>query len=168
MVIGIGGISRSGKSLIAGKIQDILSGRKVQIICQDKYIPKEENIPVIRDEIDWECPESLDFVRFREAILQASKNKDVVIAEGLMAFYDKSIENLYDFKIFVEITEKVFRERKKTDLRWGAFPDWYTDHIWDSYLKYGKIERGRADFLYLDGNTAPDEKLLQTFLLKNL
>ena len=85
-----------------------------------------------------------------------------------MVFYDKSIENLFDRKIFIEITEKVFRERKKTDLRWGSFPDWYPGHIWDSYLKYGKIEGGRADLLCLDGNADPDEEALRAFLLKNV
>jgi len=166
MLVGIGGVSRSGKSLVAQKIKELFPNKTVQIVCQDDYIPQEDAIPRIHGEIDWECPESLDFKKFSKALLSACENNDWVIGEGLMVFYDKNIEGLFDKKIFVEISEDVFRSRKKPDLRWGPFPDWYIGHIWNSFLKFGKIEMGRKDVLYLDGNTTLNEITLRKFLEK--
>lgn len=167
MIIGIGGVSRSGKSLVAQKIKEIFSGKTTDIICQDDYIPDEKNIPRVRGEIDWECPESLDFLQFKKAIVKAAEQVEIVIAEGLMVFYDPSVEQLFDRKIFVEVPEEIFRERKITDLRWGPFPAWYMDHIWRSYLKFGKIAPGRSDVLYLDGTVEPDAETLRDYLVHN-
>jgi len=164
MIIGIGGVSRSGKSTLAEIINSIFSQDKLVIIPQDNYVFDEEEIPVIQDEIDWECPESIDFERYKVALEKASEANDVAIAEGLLAFYDEKINQLYDKKLFVSIGEKIFRERKVSDLRWGRFPDWYIDHIWDSYLKYGKINVNSIDYLHLDGSKPFDQDLIKEFL----
>lgn len=164
MIIGIGGVSRSGKSTLAEIINSIFNQDKLVIIPQDNYVFDEEEIPEIRGEVDWECPESVDFERYKVALEQASEANDVVIAEGLLAFYDEEINQLYEKRIFVSVGEKIFRERKVSDLRWGSFPDWYIDHIWDSYLKYGKINVNSIDYLLLDGSKPFDQDLIKEFL----
>ncbi len=164
MKIGIGGISRAGKTQLANFIKDLFPDRKVVILCQDDFIFEQDKLPVIKDEIDWESPDSIDFGKFREAINTAGKGYDIVIAEGLLIFYNSGICKEFEKKIFVHIDESVFRKRKLKDTRWGSFPDWYVDHIWDSYRKYGMVARGREDFLYLDGTRDFDREKILDFL----
>jgi len=73
-----------------------------------------------------------------------------------MAFYKPEICNLFDKRIFIEISYDTFIERKERDLRWGNIPKHYFDHIWESYLKYGKIPRTEAEYLTIDGERSID------------
>ncbi|MDX2443710.1 MAG: hypothetical protein QNK30_07905 [Bacteroidales bacterium] len=164
MIIGIGGVSRSGKSTLAEIINSIFNQDRVVIIPQDNYVFDEEAIPEIRGEVDWECPESIDFPRYKSALEEASEFNDVIIADGLLAFYDEEINQLYDKRIFVSVGEKIFRERKVSDLRWGSYPHWYIDHIWESYLKYGKINVNSIDYFHLDGSKSFDKDLIKEYL----
>ena len=164
MKIAIGGISRAGKTQLANLIKNLFPNRQTLMLCQDDFVFEQDKLPVIKNEIDWESPASIDFRKFREAINKGTEEYDIVIAEGLLIFYDSGICTKFEKKIFVHIDEAVFRERKLTDTRWGSFPDWYVDHIWDSYRKYGRVERGRDDFLYLDGSRDFDIKKILEFL----
>jgi len=164
MIIGIGGISRSGKSSMAALIKGLYPKKKVSIFCQDDFVFPVSKIPKINGEVDWECPESIDFGYFHCALEEASFVNDIVITEGLLVFNKPEIISLLDKKIFISISEKVFRKRKITDTRWGSFPDWYVDHIWGSFLKYGKIEYGIRDFLYVSGEKKFDEREIKDYL----
>ena len=84
MTIGIGGISRSGKSTLAALIFQLFTvdegnpdffgkgGQTANILAQDDYVFPNEQIPIIRNgneiEIDWEIPESIDFQRYKKAV----------------------------------------------------------------------------------------------------
>ena len=152
MKIGIGGVSRAGKTKLANFIKDLFPGLKLIILCQDDFVFDQDKLPMVKDEIDWEVPASIDFRKFLDAINMAAKDHEIVIAEGLLVFYNSQLCKEFDRKIFVHIEEDIFRKRKLKDTRWGSFPGWYVDHIWESFMKYGMIENGRRDFLYLDGN----------------
>ena len=140
-LFGIVGVSRSGKSFLAKGILDhyTRSGLKVKTLDQDDYVFHGSKIPIINNHVNWECPESIDFVRFKHAISESLKVNDVTIAEGLMVFWDPDIFNLFDYKIFIELSREVFIKRKQADLRWGKEPNWYIDHIWDANLQYGQF-----------------------------
>ncbi len=158
MITGIGGISRSGKSFLAQKFKELLEkeGHTVIVLDQDDYVFPEKEIPLIRDHINWEVPESIDWERFRGAAIEAEKMFDHVIVEGLMVFWNPSILALYNKRIFIELSHDEFMHRKQSDLRWGKEPDWYVEHIWDSYIKYGQIPDGMDIDMVLDGEGAFD------------
>lgn len=143
MIIAIGGVSRAGKSTLSELLKEQfgLIGQTVAIIEQDKYVYKENDLPKIKSKIDWESPLSIDFQKFKKAITSAAKKHDHVIAEGLLVFFDKTLNALFDKSIFIKIPKALFIERKKIDLRWGSTPEpkWYIDHIWRSYKKYGML-----------------------------
>ncbi len=164
MIIGIGGVSNAGKSTLAKKIREMYSDKKVRILCQDDFVKPHYELPKIHEHIDWEVPESIDFDFYKSQIISASKSCDIVIAEGLFAFWDKSVSQLYDKNIFVNISEKTFRERKNRDLRWGKEPQWYIDHIWNNYLKYGKIEQDTGNILHLSGEKEYPENKIKHYL----
>jgi len=154
MIIGIGGISRSGKSTLSEKLLKCFPGRKIAILHQDEYIKSGYNIPFIKDQIDWEDPESIDFQRLIYEFYWLAQNVDILILEGIFAFHNEDLNRMYNKKILMEIDFSTFIERKKKDKRWGKTPDWYFQHIWNSYFKFGHPEEMK-DYLVLKG----DEKI---------
>ncbi len=141
MVVGIGGVSRAGKSTLSNllKVQLEKHGLSVAIVRQDDFPISESELRIINGKADWEYPKSLNKKRIHLEINNQSLNHDLVIIEGLFC-YSEELKYPMDFKIFVEISKHTFIQRKKSDLRWGASPEppWYMDHIWESYLYYGR------------------------------
>jgi nicotinamide/nicotinate riboside kinase len=161
MIIGIAGVSRSGKTTLADLIQKKLveQGETSIVVHQDDYVMPESEIPKIRHRIDWECPQSIDFQRFKSEILEAKKHYKHVITEGLLNFWDEDINLLFDKKIFVEISKQTFLERRNKEKRWGFEPKWFYEHVWQSYLKYGKNGLNEAT-LVISGEEDFDENLI--------
>lgn len=154
MIIGIGGVSTAGKSSLAFQLRKHYSPRAtVKILCQDDFIKPESKIPRIKDHIDWECPDSINHEMYFQAIQRERKVNDIVISEGLFAFNDERIGSLYDKRIFMMISHHTFWKRKTEDLRWGKEPAWYIEHIWNNYLKYGKIASEHDNVLRLQSDT---------------
>jgi uridine kinase len=139
MIIGIGGISNSGKSKLAERLKEYYSNKKVIVLCQDNYAIPTAQIPKINGHTNWEIPESLDFDRFYNIILENEKTNDIVIAEGLFVFYNERFLELFDKKIFITIGKETFLKRKSADYRWGEEPDWYKEYIWESHQNYCKV-----------------------------
>jgi len=154
MIIGIGGVSTAGKSSLAFQLRKHYSKQaKVKILCQDDFIKPEQNIPRIQNHIDWECPDSINHEMYFQAIQREKKVNDIVISEGLFAFNDERISGLYNKRIFMMISKETFWERKSKDLRWGKEPAWYIEHIWNNYLKFGKIASEHENVLRLQSDT---------------
>jgi uridine kinase len=144
MIIGIGGISNAGKSSLANLIKlQLENDYKVKILCQDDFILSEDEIPKINGLTDWEYPSSINHQMYLQAVKRENQNNDIVISEGLFAFYDDELSKLYDKKIFLQIEKEVFINRKVNDHRWGKVPEWYVEHIWNSYQKYGKAKNSQ-------------------------
>lgn len=150
MIIGIGGSSNAGKSNLAALIAEACSPRKVAIFSQDDYVYPEQALPRIRDHIDWEHPDTIDFDRFRSDLESAAHENDLVIAEGLFLFCRPELNKVFDKMIYVGLQKETFHKRKSADLRWGREPEWYIDHIWSRHKQYGKPPDGN-DLLMLQG-----------------
>jgi hypothetical protein len=71
------------------------------------------------------------------------------------------LNSIFNKKIHVEISEKIFFERKSADIRWKE-PDWFIQHIWDAYLEYGA--RSTDDALIVDGSSLFDKKQIMDYL----
>jgi len=167
MIVGIGGVSRAGKTTLANLMAKLFLARNksVVIIHQDEYVHEERDIPKIKDRIDWEHPASIRTDDFRNAVIEANESHDLVIAEGLLCFNDPELTKRMDRKILVTIAKETFLERKKEDLRWGSEPDpaWYMEHIWESYLRYGQPQSD--DYFIIDGNQYFDLITVVQFIL---
>ena len=151
IVVGIGGVSRAGKTFLAELISQNNTARIVKTLAQDEFVKPIDEIPLIKGHIDWESPASIDFPRFKNAIISAAKESDIVIAEGLLSVYDPEIVNLFSKIIFISLSRDEFKRRKQNDLRWGTEPEWYIQHIWKSYLRFGQCHSDKADILMLSG-----------------
>lgn len=166
MIIGIGGVSMSGKSSLARLIKSKCSQRRISILCQDDFIMPQKDMPMIEGNTDWENPGSIDFDEFIASVLARDIENDVVIAEGLFAFSDQALSNLYDKQIFIKIPKPIFFKRKKLDKRWEIEPEWYIQHIWKSYLKFGKLPENQKNVLKLDGTQLIDIDNLMNYINK--
>jgi uridine kinase len=165
LCIGIGGVSRSGKTFLATLLQKEIPDSVV--IHQDTYIPHESEIPRIKNHIDWERPEAIDWISFRSAVENALRSEKSVIVEGLMVFQNSDINRLYNKSIFLKISREELFLRKQTDLRWGREPDWYINHIWNSYLSFGQIPAAMNDILLIDGAKDIDLPVIMNYLQQN-
>lgn len=131
-VVGIGGCSRAGKTTLALQLQEALPFR-VQIISLDECVLPEEQIPLIRNHINWEIPASLDFQLLQRRFAEAAANAQVIIIEGLFVFNVPEIFSLLHLGIFLTISRRRFIADKKTDARWGIEPLWYIYYIWKAH-----------------------------------
>lgn len=140
MIVGIGGISRAGKSFLASELVRVLSGYHLSVIVldQDSFVLPEDRIPRIRDHVDWEIPESIDWPRLLKEVQQSNRLADIVIVEGLLALRHADLIRHYAFSIYIGLDQPEFVDRKKEDLRWGAEPDWYIEYIWQAHQLWGK------------------------------
>lgn len=140
MIIGIGGPSRSGKSTLALEMKAAFEreGRSVCIFDQDQFAFPEADLPRIQDRADWERPESMDFRRLEAAVREAADRFDVVIAEGILIFFDPALNALFDRRIFIDIDKEQYLERRRRETRWGPEPDWYLEYVWNCHLKWGR------------------------------
>lgn len=166
MIIGIGGASRSGKTLFAETIISLLPENKAKILSIDDYVLAKDKLPKIRNHIDWEIPDSYDFDLLKQDISKYSQKYPTLIVEGFIIYYDLDILSVFDLKFFIDIPKSTFVERKTKDLRWGAEPAWYIEYIWLSYLKYGRPKHFNSYHLF-SGETPPDLKRLQEVLYKS-
>ncbi len=128
--IAIGGISRSGKTEMARQLASCLSkkGYSVKVVSLDEYVHPEGKIPKIKDRIDWEHPDSIDW---DQVISLIDSEKGILIIEGIFAF-DRRIQPFVTINVLIQIDKRTFLERKRIDKRWGEEPDWYVEHIWQS------------------------------------
>lgn len=151
MIIGIGGVSRAGKSVLAEMLKDHFEseGKAVEVFSQDDFVKPKVSIPKVQGVPDWERPSTIKWDTLTKSLQNSTAN--VKIIEGLFAFYPASLRVMYDVKIFVEIEKELFDSRKSQDSRWADEPDWYPEHVWRSYKKYGQIKGGRDEYLVLNG-----------------
>lgn len=165
MVIGIGGASRSGKSTLAALLVNQFRDRDFTVIVlhQDDFVKKVSEIPLVNGEIDWETPLGIDFELSKDFLTYTAAHFDIVIFDGFLAFNEPTVNELFDKRLFVEISEDCFHQRKEEDTRWGIVPMWFREHIWSSYLQYGKSFDGER--LTISGEKDFDLTFITNYLM---
>jgi len=164
--IGIGGVSRAGKTTLSNYIQSLYPRKKTLVISMDEFVHKEENIPKIKDRIDWEDPASVDYQKIKETIEENLPHYDLIITEGILIFYSEEVNKLFNRRIFIDIPKSLFYIRRHSDKRWGEEPKWYIDYVWESYQKYGKLKETFSDTLYIRGNEPYSALTIDEYLFK--
>ncbi len=164
--IGIGGVSRAGKTSLSNYIKSLYPTKSILLIEMDDFVRNEADIPKIRNHTDWEHPISVDFKRLKKTLEEALNTYDIVITEGILIFYSEDLNQLFDKRIFINVPKTVFYKRRKEETRWGAEPDWYLDYVWKSYLKYGKLNDSDNNTLYIYGTEDWSPMLIDEHLFK--
>lgn len=164
--IGIGGVSRAGKTTLSNYIISLYPNKQSVIITMDDYVYETAQIPRIKDRIDWETPASVDYERIKRTIETSLEEYDLVITEGILIFYSEEVNKLFDKRVFIDIPKSLFYIRRHTDTRWGEEPKWYIDYVWESYLKYGQLKETFSDTLYVSGREDFSALLIDEYLFK--
>ncbi len=127
MIIGIAGGTGSGKTTVVRKILESLEESTVAVIPQDSYYNDQSHLPLdVRKKTNFDHPDAFEWsllahqiaeLKAGRAIEQPTYSyltctrledtvhvepKEVIIVEGIMALYDKSIREQMDLKIFVD------------------------------------------------------------------
>jgi uridine kinase len=162
-IIGIGGVSRSGKSTLARRLKEKLKHRKALLIDMDEYVLPESELPKIKGHADYEVPESIDYDRIIALLKTSDSVYEIIIVEGILAFANEKLNQLYDMTICMEISKSTYLDRRKVETRWGKDPSWYLEHVWDAHQKFGLCPH--ADFVF-SGEEEVTEDDLSNILIK--
>lgn len=86
-----------------------------------------------------------------DIVVEFKHRVDVVIVEGLFAFFNEALNEQYDKRLFVKVSKRTFFIRKAMDTRWGYEPTWFIEHIWKSFLANGQPPPNKSDFFTTSG-----------------
>ena len=127
IIIGIAGGTGSGKTTVVRKIVENLPEGSVAVIPQDSYYNDQSHLPLeVRKKTNFDHPDAFEWPLLARQIEDLRQGKaieqptysylictrlketihvephDVIIVEGIMALYDKTLRDQMDLKIFVE------------------------------------------------------------------
>ena len=127
LIIGIAGGSGSGKSTVARKVAESLTGASVAFIDMDAYYRNFAHLPIeARRRVNWDHPESFDLELLAEHLdrlaagdaiekpvydfvthtraerVERIAPADVVVIDGILLFVDESVRARCDVKVFVD------------------------------------------------------------------
>ena len=146
IIIGISGLSGSGKTTIATKMQRAFQekGLAVASMSQDYYYRDQKDIPLAqRSETNYDVPEAfehdllvkhLQTLKTGKAIqapvyefdqhtrnpskTQLIKPADIIIIEGILLFHDNEVFNQFNHSIFIEAQDEIcFARRLERDIK---------------------------------------------------
>ncbi len=166
LVIGFCGRSCSGKSTVVKELKEKYKGTILNII-QDKFFKVKAD--------NWESPDSLRIDRLTYSIKKLKSGKSthipshrwtevfdrevkphkVIIVEGHLLFVDDELSNLFDKKIWIDVSDaNILIRRTKRD---GTSNIKYVlEKVIPESKKYEEIQRKRADII-IDGNKTKEE-----------
>lgn len=117
-VVAIAGCSGSGKSTFTNLLKEDLKDLKVEVLGTDKFfnrpLPKMISPLSGLEYDDYNCPESLNFPAYLEAVkeLVAREDLDVVILEGLTVLYFPELRELENLKIYMDLDPEIRMYRR--------------------------------------------------------
>lgn len=154
----IGGVSRSGKSSLAKALQQDLSN--ATILHQDEFVLPHDQIPKVRDRIDWERPESIDWDALLIAYSSGRDKHQYIIIEGIFAFSNLTLNRIADFTVLLTLDKEQFFERRKVEHRWGEEPNWFIEHVWKSHTLFHNPHKLLPDWVFSYPKAAKYEEIL--------
>jgi uridine kinase len=140
-IIGICGGSASGKTTVCSEIISTLPNKRVITVSQDSFyrdLNEEENELASASDFNFDSPDAFDYEAFEQTIrdLKAGvtgvqipiydfktnsrlvgqteqlPSADVVLVEGILVFYTKTLRDLMDMKLFVDTDADVSLARR--------------------------------------------------------
>lgn len=167
LIIGVCGRSCSGKSTVIKELEEKYKGEFLHI-NQDKFFKVKAD--------NWESPESLRIDRliysikklkngqsthipshrWTEVFDREVKPHKIIIVEGYLLFVDAELSNLFDKRIWVEVSDaNILYRRTKRDGT-SKHIDYTMNVVIPESKKYEEIQRKRADII-IDGNKTKEE-----------
>lgn len=125
-VVGIAGASASGKSTVSEHLRSLLADYAVQVVHMDEYYreaacrPKIIGITDDVEYVDDNHPAALDIDRCYLDAQNAMGACEILIIEGIFAFWDERVFGMLDLKVFVDCdADERFARRVSRNLSFG-------------------------------------------------
>lgn len=184
LTIGICGASGSGKTTLAEELMARLPGRAT-LIHQDAYYRDHSHLPFEdRKRINYDHPEIFDHDLIYEDLRALTEGRpilekgydftqhrrhdpltpvvpgDVIIFEGIHAFYDARVRDLMDFKLFMKVDpdicllRRVQRDIMERGREIDGIAKQYLDTVKPMYEQYIRNYAEHADIIVAKGGKA--------------
>ena len=178
--IGIVGPSGSGKTTLCKSLK--ASSKQYEHVRLDNYFKYPRTFPKKGKFRNWELPSNLKFdllLRHLKALKNGNevhtktfpkragaksepltlKPKPIVLVEGFMLLKSKSVRNILDVKIYLDVHPQFMLKRRA--IRFGAvhINDYDTKVAIPEFLKYGIIQKKYAD--YVIDATKPQSRVIR-------
>lgn len=178
VVVGIGGLSGSGKTFLAREVARNLGGLKTVLIEQDSFYLGLDS--ELTEPINFDHPDAIDFSTLAEVVLNLSVglcakipiydfvthkrqgyrdehgHYDVVIVEGILVLTDSALRKLFDFTIYVDTDPDLclIRRLKRDCAERGRTADsvieQYLSTVRPMALQYVAPSADYADYRYVE------------------
>lgn len=181
MVIGIAGGTGSGKSTFTNRLKANF-GDKISVVYLDNYYRQRDDIPFEeRKRINYDHPDAFEMDLMVEQLRELKDGHaidcpvydysvhnrstetvhvnpaQVIIVEGILAFYDARIRDLMDIKIYVEadaderILRRVIRDVKERGRDVEGIARQYLDTVKPMHYVYVEPTKALADIVINSG-----------------
>ena len=194
MIILITGRSGSGKTTVVNSLISILDKSSVSYLHQDSYYQDQSQVPLEkRNFINFDHPDIIDIELFtkhlsdlsngitiekpiynykthtRETKTETIHSKEIILADGLYAFYTEKLRDLADIKVFVDVPNdicfirRLLRDTQERERSVESVINQYIETVRPMQEKYVLPLLKHADFIIKDGghNIQDIEKLVR-------
>jgi len=166
IVIGLSGVTNSGKTTVSNKLKTTLPN--IKVFNMDDYFLAEEDprhlpLPQFNNYANWEIESAVDFDKLTKDIrswkeTQKSGEKAVLIVEGIIIFKRRDLVNLCDKKYFLTLPKDLCWERRQLRTYLPPEPAGYFEAIcWPEYLRHREELQQLDDIEYVDGMKSEEE-----------
>ncbi len=178
ILIGISGPSASGKSLLANTIVNELGSDEVLVISEDSYYRDRKDIPFEeRIKINYDHPDSLEHnllfdhlkqlrdgktvqipqydysKHLRSEQSQTASSHRIIVLEGILLFFDKTLREMMDIRIFMDspldvcLLRRLRRDVLERDPHFDSVLEQYQNTVRPMYLQFIEPCKRYADII---------------------
>ena len=166
--IGVGGGSAAGKSTLAAVLAERLSPLQVEMIGQDRFFKRPEDMPKYYSGIQGDFrPAYNEPDSFKQEEMftycRGVAGGDVVILEGILVLWFAELRELMDFKIYIEadaderIIRRIRRNMKTLD-DYNPITEYYLESVRGQHREYNAPTRDYADLVVRGGMAQTEER----------
>lgn len=179
-LIGIGGVSASGKSTLAENLEAANVGVRFRF---DAYYKDEMTCPRTNGRVNWDLPESLHLDDVYRDLLELKHGRaiqmpvyergttnarvgtvlfepaPILLVEGIFLFTDARIRSLFDLKVWIDLSEEEAL-RRRMERQPNYDPTYHHECLWPGMERYVLPYRSDCDAV-LDGTQSRDTLMQQ-------
>lgn len=177
-VIGIGGVTNSGKTTLAKKLQKHLP--KCSVISQDDFFKPQSEIEIDKNGfLQYDVLEALNMEKMMSTVncrmesprqspvsteWRNAEEVPILIIEGFLIFNYQPLKTLWNRRYFLTIPyEECKRRRSKRVYEPPDPPGYFDGHVWPMYLKHRREIEDTQEIVYLDGTKSEEDLFSQVY-----
>ncbi|XP_030048208.1 nicotinamide riboside kinase 1 isoform X2 [Microcaecilia unicolor] len=187
-IVGIGGMTNSGKTTLTCRLQPLLPC--CSVISQDSFFKPESEVAVDENGFkQYDVLDALDMEAMMRRVYSWLKNPKrsqtsvqeyataipsddqdgahvhILIVEGFLLYNYKPLEEVFNRRYFLTVPYEECKRRRSTRIYEPPDPSGYFDgHVWPMYLKNrSEMQEVAQNIVYLDGTKSEEGILSQVY-----